>query len=235
VPVLLAVLAAAGVLIRSRGLPAGPAGDAFVIGGVWAIVGPVVLWTLSQAKPLFDLHYVIFCLPGTALLLASLPWVLAGRLPQLGAVALVLLVAVLGLPQQAAYRDPQTGHAEDLRDVAGYLRTHALPGDAVLFDEPNLRVLSDAYRQDLRGLRDVGLARGAVASDTLFGVSIAPGQVPTALASALRVWLVRGVSGPDRQPGSTEAAAGDALAGHYTARSQAQISTLELTLYVRTP
>jgi len=235
-PVLLAGLAAAAVLVRSRGIPAGPAGDALVTGAVWATLPPVALWTVSQVKPLFDLHYVVFCLPGTALFLASLPWALTPtRWRALGATGLVAVLAVLGVNQQGAYRDPQTGHAENLRGVADYLRTHALPADAVLFNETNLRVLVDVSPQDLRGLRNLGQARSAAASDTLFGVSIPPEEVAPALAEAPRVWVVRGIPGQEPGPGTTEAAQRDELAAHYTERSHAELSTILVTLYVRTP
>jgi mannosyltransferase len=243
-PVLLAVVAALAVLVASRGFPTGPAGAAFVTGGVWATAAPLALWLVSQVKPLFDLHYVVFCLPGTTLFLASLPWALTARATDrptattrrsIGAVGLVALVAVLGLDQQAAYRDPQTGHVEDLRGVADYLHTHALPHDAVLFDEANLRVLVDVYPQDLRGLRNLGQARTPVESGTLFGVSFPPGQVAAVLAGAPRVWVVRGIPGEDPAAGSTEAEQRAELAGHYLERSHAEISTILLTLYVRTP
>lgn len=70
VPPVVAV-AAVAVLVLSRGLPGGAAGHVFVLGACWATVPPVLLWTISLRFPLWDAHYLVFVMPGLALLVAA--------------------------------------------------------------------------------------------------------------------------------------------------------------------
>jgi mannosyltransferase len=269
-PVVLAVTAVGAVVVGTlwaprtprtptgadgRQLRSGPAGTAFVVGAVWAGGPPVLLWTLSQVVPLWDLHYVLFCLPGVALLIASLPPLAASAragftVPRAGftvaragftvtqavvsvlAVGVVLLVGVLGLPQQAAYRDPGSGHAEDLRGVAAYLRANALPGDAVVYSSAELRMLGALYPSAVAALDDVALARDPLASASLYGVEITPEALPAALANHPRVWLVRSSAGlPDAAPAVERAKLTDLEAGFRQA-SAAAITTIEVVLYL---
>jgi hypothetical protein len=38
----------------------------------WAVLPPVLLFAVSQVLPLWDVHYLLFSLPGLTLLLAGL-------------------------------------------------------------------------------------------------------------------------------------------------------------------
>jgi mannosyltransferase len=82
---------------------------ALLLGSSWAVLPPVLLWTVALAHPLFDWRYVIFTLPGTALALGSL----APLLRRPGVVVLVAAVAMGGVHMQYVYRRPAGGHAED--------------------------------------------------------------------------------------------------------------------------
>lgn len=204
-----------------RGLPGGCAGDLFVLGAAWAVIPPGLLWMVSFAWPLWDLHYVIFALPGLALLVAAQTAVLTvamtrrlrrpshslgrpavaalGRPAVAGAVAAIL--AMVGAPDQLAYRDPATGHdGEDTTAVAAYLRQHAKPGDGILFSPLALQDLEATFPQDFSGLEALGLARAPVQSGTLHGERVLPEELPGRLAGRDRIWLLtRDVSGYVRQ------------------------------------
>ncbi|WP_432570935.1 hypothetical protein [Kineococcus sp. SYSU DK005] len=127
---------------------------------------------------------------------------LAGRLrgwrrhgPAVLAVALVASVAVAGLRMQLVFRDPELGHAEDLRGTAAHLAAQARPGDGLLFvpdGEYRYRVLTQLYPGAFAGLRDLALDRPAAESATLVGTTLPPERLAGALAGTRRVWVVGG-------------------------------------------
>ena len=104
---------------------------------------------------------------------------------------MVLLIAVIGLPDQRAHR-ASDGHDEDLRAVADYLRENAGPGDGVLFVPFDLRDMSAAYPEAFAVLDDLSLAESPIASDTLHGVEATASELPDRIAGRERIWLITG-------------------------------------------
>lgn len=225
------VLGALATLLVHRGLPPGGIGQVFALGAAWASVPPVLLWTVSQVFPMWDAHYMVYTLPGLALLVAAEVAALSAafsaaltrrrrRVPRprsadrpVGARAaarmrarsarrpspgsalvgtvVVLLLAVIGVPDQLAHRGSD-GHGEDVRAVADYLRQNARPGDGVLFVPFDLRDLSATYPDAFVGLDDVALASPPIASDTLHGVEVTAAELPARIAGRERIWLITG-------------------------------------------
>ncbi len=224
------VVGALATLLVHRGLPPGGVGHAFALGAAWATVPPVLLWTASQVFPMWDAHYMVYTLPGLALLVAAEVAALSAalsaaltrrsRLPRprrtdgavgaraaartrarsarrpspggaLVGTAVVLLLAVIGVPDQLAHRGSD-GHDEDVRAVADYLRRNARPGDGVLFVPFDLRDLSATYPDAFAGLDDVALASSPIASDTLHGVEATAAELPARIAGRARIWLITG-------------------------------------------
>lgn len=187
-----------GVDRRGGLLPSDPSARAFLVGGAWGVLPPVVLWTVSQVHPLWDEHYVTYCLPGWLLAVAALPFLAARPLgvflrPWAGglvAALLVLVVAVAGLGDQRTFRDASTGHIEDLSGAARYVAANARPGDGVLFARKWLRTLVAAEPTLFEGLVDAALAQDPIASASLSGVEVSPDRLPAALAARPRVWLI---------------------------------------------
>src|SRR5262249_56321952 len=82
---------------------------------------PVVMLAVSQAMPVYNFRYVLFCVPALALL-AGLGLAALGRVWQAGAAVLILALAV---PLQLTMRVPGTG----LRQASSFLAASGQPGD----------------------------------------------------------------------------------------------------------
>jgi mannosyltransferase len=176
------------LVVAIAGLGRGTHSPALGLGLAWALLPPMILWTVSQAHPLYDWRYVFFTVPGAALALASLATLL--RLRWL--VVLLLVLAVGGSHMQNVYRYRASGHAEDLRGAAQAIEKGSRPGDAVLFLPESRRVVEQAYPDAFRGIDDISLERTAEESATLLGVEIPADELAAALKGRTRVWLVTG-------------------------------------------
>ncbi len=178
-----------GVLVVAiAGLGRGTHSPALGLGLAWALLPPVILWTVSQVHPLYDWRYVFFTVPGTALALASVATLLKLR----WLVVMIVVLAIGGSHMQNVYRYRASGHAEDLRGAARAIDEGSRPGDAVLFLPETRRVVEQAYPDDFRGVDDVSLARTAEESSTLLGVEIPATMLSAALKDRTRVWVVTG-------------------------------------------
>ncbi len=167
---------------------------ALLLGLLWAVLPPVLLWLASQVHPLFDTRYVLVSVPGVALALASL----AGALRPVGLwrpvvlAAPVLALAWAGSHMQLVYRNPVLGHSEDLRTAAQTIATRARPGDAVLFLPSSRRIVELAYPAAFARTDDIALAHSPSASATLFGVEEPAADLAADIDARSRVWLVTG-------------------------------------------
>jgi mannosyltransferase len=221
-----------------------------LLGTAWALLPPVLLWGVSQLHPLFDGRYLVAALPGAALALGSLATVqpnpaearpTVARFPvarfpvarfPVGLLLPAALLAVAGLPAQIAYRDPSSGHAEDVRGTDRIMAAGALPGDAVLFIPWHLRIVAQMYPGDTRTLADVALGRGPIESATISGLDRPADQLPAALAPYSRVWLV---TSPAGLVGTTASDAAKAylLGRDFLAVQSSQVPYFTITLYRR--
>jgi mannosyltransferase len=139
---------------------------------------------------------------GRVLRPGALPWGASRRLAGLfGAGALVLAVAVFGLPGQAAVRHSPVDGQPDYRSALAYVSQRQLPGDGIAYND-HFGGRSDLARAaaeyELRGgdaPRDVFLARTA-ASTGYFGAQDCVDAV-RCLGDTTRVWLVATSFGPD--------------------------------------
>ncbi len=162
---------------------------ALALGLAWAVLPVLALWLVSQGEPLFTWRYVVFTLPGTALVVGSL----ATAVRPLGLLVPVVVLAVVGLSMQGIYRDPHIGHAEDMEGVGEYVAAHARSGDAVLWvpgGPGHMRTLQQLYPERYAGLIDVALERSGAATATITGVEKEPEQIAQALKKRKRVWLI---------------------------------------------
>ena len=206
VPVALLALAGAVAGLVPR---CGAALTPGVIAVPWLAAPPVILLTVSQVHPLFTVRYVEFSEPALALLCAAgLSWLaalaarvpnppLAHRLAWLPPVAIMVLLGVLLAGPQQAIRRPDA-RVDNLRWASTVLARHELPGDAVLYVPSSRRILSMAYPEPWRRLRDVALGRSPDAAATLEGTEVSPAVLRQRFAGVRRVWLVtiRGVPHP---------------------------------------
>jgi mannosyltransferase len=173
----------------------------------WLIVPPVVLLAISLVHPVYVERYIVFCLPGLSLLVATgLVWLtrlagqaadqrgLTGRTARVLAalpsalLAAVVVVALIG--PQRAIRLP-TARADNLRAVAAVLSAHERRGDAILYLPWDTALVGMAYPAPFERLRNVGLGESPVASATLRGLPAAPSVVAARLRTVSRVWAVQ--------------------------------------------
>ncbi|WP_242893891.1 glycosyltransferase family 39 protein [Actinomadura litoris] len=219
------------LLVRSRGTA-----PLVALALPWLLLPPVVLLTVSLAHPLYNVRYLLFCLPAAALLAGA---GLARLHLRLQAVALVAVVAVV-VPPQLAVRNPR-GHLDDLRTTERVLSALSRPGDAVVFLEGFGRSMSMPYPTGFSRLRDVGLARSPSASATIDGVSVPDSELRHRLGTAPRVWLLTGLG--HKGPASPEdegkvAARAEAFrpdGSTYALVERRQVRRLLLSLYERRP
>lgn len=226
--VLLVALAVAGLRPRGSGHPS-THHEALTLGLAWALLPPVTLWLVSQVHPLYDWRYVIFCLPGSALAIASL----ATLLRPVGTAVVVVALAIGGLHMQGVYRRPAMGHAEDVRGTARIIGQEAEPGDGVLFLPASRRLVALAYPEEFVAVDDLALQVDPTTSRTLFGVESGPTRLAAAVRGRQRVWVVTG----DPRLGETstpeEVEKRLLLASSYRLVSTRQLYKFRVELYVR--
>ncbi|MFC5722694.1 glycosyltransferase family 39 protein [Streptomyces gamaensis] len=209
----------------------------------WAVVPPVLLYTVSQSQPLFYDRYLLFCVPGVPLLAATgadrlLGAVRRRRLVTAAGVLAIAAAFVWQLPYQERERRPAS-RGDELARVAAVAGRQARPGDAVLFLPQYERRVSLAYPEDFAGLRDVGLRRSPAASGTLYGEDVAPAELADQLArldARQRLWVVWDTSAVGSrwyrgQP--AERARTDALDRLYREESATYVRGGAVSLYVR--
>lgn len=174
---------------------------------VWGVGTPVLLWLVSQADPLFRERYVLFALPGIALLVGR---VLA-RIPIPVAAVTLVAVAGTGLPTQVAIRGTG-GHGEDIRALDRLVAAQRRPGDAVVFVPRSTRRVTQLEPPVWSGLADRTADPGL---------------------PARRVLLVEHSTRSDERRTGTDAATEQTLAREYRAAGSTRVTGFRLTVYVR--
>jgi mannosyltransferase len=208
----------------------------------WLVVPPVVLVAASQASPMYNQRYVVYCLPALAVAAAAgLAWLArvtarataaspaAAWLPAL-AVAAGLALALV--PPQEKIRLPSS-RADNLRLASTIVAAHERPGDAVFYLPRNMRVLGMGYPAPFRRLRDVALARTPMAAGNLIGISVSPAVLRQRFAGVTRVWLVTGLGGQVPAPRTPLDRAGLALLAGWRLAGRWQAQDVLLSLYAR--
>lgn len=157
----------------------------------WLLIPPALLLVTSQFHPLYDLRYVLFCLPAAAILAgaALAEWRTRIRVTALALTGALALPFLIGMRQEGARFD-------DLRGAARILRSRAAPGDAVLYLPGFQRSMAAAYPDAFRRLDDVALKIPPAASATLEGITNPWPVTAARLAGRHRAWLLSGPDGP---------------------------------------
>ena len=199
---LLGLLALVGVIATVTDRPRAPL-DMVTVALPWLLLPAAVLLTASQARPVYDARYLVFCLPALGLLGAcGVAWVTrfaamitvrgtGGAAVWLPAILILALLAALVVGPQRSVRAAPSRLA-DLRGTAAVLAAHGRRGDAVLYVPPSNRVFSLAYPAPFRRLRDVALEQSPAAAANLSGAEVTAGVLRARFASVGRVWVVSG-------------------------------------------
>lgn len=200
----------------------------------WLLLPPLLVLIASQVHPLYDIRYLLFCLPAAAILAGAG----LARLPARLRIAAVALIALAAVPQLVGLRQ-ESSRMDDLRAAARVVREHAAARDAVLYLPGFSRSMTAAYPDAFGRLDDVGMAASPTASATIDATSAPPAVTTVRLSAASRIWLLSGVS--RRAPGSgggTDVPSGQAAilreAGPFSLMARWQQGRLVLSLYSRT-
>jgi mannosyltransferase len=199
-----ALLALAGIAagtIADNWRPLNPAAVALP----WLAVPAIVLIGVSFIKPVYNVRYVVFCLPALAILAGagltglirlarSAPLARAGVawLPLAIAGLVTLGLAVMLAGPQAAIRQT-AARPDNLRLASAIVAANEQPGDVVFYIPVNMRVLGTGYPAPFLRLRDIARARSPIASATLTGTEItSPALLKSRFTDVNRVWVVTG-------------------------------------------
>jgi len=164
----------------------------------WAVVPVLVLYLVSvTALPLYYTRYLLFTAPALVLLAAA---GLTGRL-KLGLVV-VLAVALVGVPQQLAYR-ASDGHRYGTREVARLINRYYQPGDGIAYalNEPVIpwgaRDLVARYVRPDRRPTDVFAVSPQRSDGRFLAQECADAQLGVCLGETPRLWVIRYRTHPD--------------------------------------
>jgi mannosyltransferase len=230
VPLAFLVIGALTLWLGPRiGLSSLPNRNAFVLGLTWVLLPPLLLWLVSQVDPLFDWRYMVFSLPGGALMLASM----ATFVRPYGIIVPIVAVIVAGFPMQLMYRDAELGHSEDIRGATAYLQAEAREGDVILFVPWYMRILEQMYPERFSALEDLAIGEGPVESGTIFGMERPAAEVSQALPAHRRVWLVTGLDGMSETMSQADDEKVELLLGDYSIAKHVTFDRFQVFLYIR--
>lgn len=152
----------------------------------WLLVPSAVVFTWSLVQGVYASRYLVFCVPGVALL-AGLG-VGAARSWRVG-VVLVLVLAVAGVPVATRTRGP-VGKRDDVLVVAQIVQAHRRPGDGVLWEPRGRRFVELGYPAEFAGLLDVTLDGTPRQTGTLYGTDVALDSPRSRLRTVSRLWVI---------------------------------------------
>jgi mannosyltransferase len=230
VPLAFLVIGVVALWLGPRiGLSSLPNRNAFILGLSWVLLPPIVLWTVSQFDPLFDWRYMVFSLPGGALMLASM----ATFVRPYGIVVPIIAVIMTGYPMQLMYRDAEMGHSEDIRHTTAYLQSEAQEGDVILFVPWYMRILEQMYPERFSELEDLAIGEGPIESQTIFGMERPATEVGQELPAHRRVWLVTGLDGMSETMSQGDDEKVELLLGDYSIAEHVTFNRFQVFLYIR--
>jgi mannosyltransferase len=185
----------------------------------WLVVPPFLLIAASFVKPVYYVRYVEFCLPALAIVAgagltglirlaartplgrlrpaglrpAGLVWADLGWAWLPAALVVAVLAALLAGPQHAIRQS--AARPDNLRRASAIVAAQEQPGDAVFYLPATMHVLGTGYPAPFLRLRDIAMARSAIASATLAGTEItSPAELKSRFTDVRRVWVVTGAS-----------------------------------------
>jgi mannosyltransferase len=197
----------------------------------WALVPVAALAVIGQFTSLFWARYLLYAMPAWVLLAALTLGGLAGR----RAVAILVAIAVLGLPTQTAIRQPD-GHSQDTGRAGAVIAANYQAGDGIAFSSKEsapwvARDVVSRYVPADRRPRDVF----AVTAQRVDGLAATECADPAACldrADPPRMWVLRvhTQADPLHDLGTTKETL---LRSRYQLASLWLVRELTVALYVR--
>ncbi|MGH3471598.1 MAG: glycosyltransferase family 39 protein [Nocardioidaceae bacterium] len=220
---------------------------------VWLVIPPGTLILASLVKPIYDVRYIYFSLPGLCLLtglginavVRSILTRLRPSSPLRQAASVSAVVAVIGmlaaggafavqLPVQRGLRGP-LGHMDSFNEVAAVISEHTHPGDAVVFVPTMRRLLEYVFPHAFTNTKDILQLKSPTASGTLSGTQVRVAQTRSRLMHQSRVWLIMSRRGYPAAEDDRRAdhAALSVLANHFTVVREFHPHGFNVWLFVR--
>ncbi|MCX5265832.1 glycosyltransferase family 39 protein [Streptomyces sp. NBC_00199] len=153
---------------------------------------PLMLAAASVAHPVYQTRYILSSQVGLALLIGTACHALASRIrtPPRRTVALVMVLAFLGLlPVEVSLRSA-SARIDDVLATATNVAAVREPGDAVLYIPAARRDTALVSPAAFTGAEDVALVESPLGSGTLNGVEGTPRQIADAMLTARRIVVV---------------------------------------------
>ncbi len=198
------------------------------------VLPPLLLLLVSLVKPLYVDRYVLYGHAGTALLVgAALDRLVraAGRIRTVAVLAAGAAVLAL-LPTTLQLRAPQS-RTDDVSAIAAAVRSVDEGADGVVFMPSRRRVWTLPDPGSVRGLRDLALDRGPVASHTLYGTEVPAAVIRARMLAAARILAVGDPAGQPVDHVPQEAVKRRVLATYFVACRTRHALGARITVYAR--
>ncbi|MPY49439.1 glycosyltransferase family 39 protein [Streptomyces acidicola] len=199
------------------------------LGLALTVLPALVLLVASLVKPLYVDRYVLYGNAGTALLAgAVLDRLGSGLGTRVVAAALTLAL----VPVTVGVRTPES-RVDDVAAVEQAIRQAGVPGDGILYMPSRRRVWSLHDPGAVRGLRDLALERGPVASSTLYGTEAAVPVIRARMLTVPRLVAVRDPEGEPLDRIAQEAVKRDVLAASFEECDTLRVRGARVTVFAR--
>jgi mannosyltransferase len=156
----------------------------------WAVVPPLTLLLIAQATPIWLPQCLLFTLPAWATLGAAA----LTRAPARWGAAVLAVIALIGLPVQVAFREPD-GHQQATRQLAAIIEARVQPGDGVVYGSADERdgwagrvAVAHYVRADRRPADVLATRPQRTDGQTL---AVECSDVAKCLGGTQRLWVVR--------------------------------------------
>jgi hypothetical protein len=196
---------------------------------------PLTLWVFAQVVPSFIDRYVICSTIGIIGLAAVGLDILRSRRTQVLALAVLGLLAGLGLARIARFEGAPFKY-ENPPAVVSFIARQSRQGDAVGFAGGGLRTVIDAYlRAGQPFPDDIALAAGGAAAKQpdIYAREVDPPTLLTRLSGLERLWLVTDPSNHRYPPFGPFAPLRPAVARAFQPEMAASFPGIDVTLYAR--
>ena len=229
--VVMALLALCGVVTLAA------TSDAFPVGALLAsfALPPLTLWVFAQFVPSFIDRYVICSTIGIIGLAAAGLEVVRKRAGYALALAVLVLVAGLGLARIARL-EGQSFKYENPPAVVSFIASQTRRGDAIGFAGGGLRTVVDTYLRPGNPFPgDIALAPGGAATNQhdVYALEVDPATLAVRLAGVERLWLVTDPSNHRYPPFGPFAPLRPVVEGAFQPAIDGSFPGIDVTLYTR--
>lgn len=162
------------------------------LAAAWLLGPPIILLAVNSVHAVYSSRYLSFAVPGAALLIG---WLLARLRPRLLAIAVLALVLVTSSISFLSERTPFAKNNSDWSQIAGTIKTHASPGQGILFDEGTRpsrapRLALRTYPSSFSGLADIALKNPWYDTNNWHDAVYPSSAIAARIGSINTVWLV---------------------------------------------